>query len=158
MEFTLNQFVKSIAGQEENRGRKKHGSYKLDFDLSPELTRLYEIPMDFATNENGSVYHGIQELISETVEHRGDGMKIITRIAGEQRAQVVEILSKGEPLSAELLEMLNRAYILGRDSTYCPPRNGTQRAGFFLKPANGVITIENCDEGPYTVRNKVVIP
>lgn len=118
---------------------------EVELDLSPELSRDYSNTPCF---ENG-----INNLIMETEEHRGKKIKIVTRRDGT--AEILEILSSGDPLSKETLQLVNAKYQEGKNLSERPRYSGSKIAAFQLAQLGGKIFIENTELQPYTVRNYV---
>jgi hypothetical protein len=120
---------------------------KVVLELSSDLNN------DYSGGSDSDIESGIVNLLIETNEHRGSDVKIVAKKDGP--IDVLEIFSSGGELRRDVLNLINRNYQEGKTLRRRPPYSGVRIAAYHLAQVGGEICIENCNQGPYSVRNYV---
>lgn len=137
----LNEIVNSVC-------ERFNFGFDIEFYLSPNLIR------DYSRNHKQFLYVGMYHLLKEISLYRLGKLKIKTSL-NTTGDEVLEFFSCGESLSEEKINILNRVYkgeYIDRNT-----KSGSNYAGEHIRAVNGLLTIENCNDNDYTVKNKIVL-
>lgn len=123
-----------------------HQDIKLELDSN--LTRQY------TSEEFTQIGVGLTNVFREMNEHRGPN--ILARTSQDKQNEILEVLAEGQELNQQTIALLTRSY--SGEHVHRIKVSGSYYAGEYLRKVNATISIENCNEGIYTVRNKILIP